>query len=163
MCRARAHFGRAVRHVQAQHFESSGFGRDETQEGLEHRALPGPVRTEQTHGALRKRCAYVAERGIGAVLNADLVENNGKICHAVWLERYTDRRAQRFVSLTGNAVRRSPSKLSAQAQLLGPFSKEPDDIRDVSFERQAHFLGAFPDVFPRHSPGKRLVLHSLDD
>ena len=78
--------------VQAEHAHLAAVGHDEPEQRLDHRALAGAVRAEQTHGSGAERRRHVAQRLVAAVRHRYRIQRDDRVVvpsvsHAL---RYTE-------------------------------------------------------------------------
>jgi hypothetical protein len=60
--------------IEAEHAHLAAVGWEQAQQGLDHRAFPGPIGAEQAHGAARKGGIDIAQRPLPAIADADTLE-----------------------------------------------------------------------------------------
>jgi hypothetical protein len=73
---AAADLERRLCHVETEHAHAAARRHDEPEQRLDHRALAGAVRAQESHRAGRKRRRHVAQRRVLAVLNGHVFERD---------------------------------------------------------------------------------------
>ena len=150
----RAHLERPLGDVQARAPRAvPAFGGMNPSSALSIVLLPAPFGPSRPTAPAGKRRGDVAQGGVLAVHDADVIEDDGRVRHQ-GLSSYGLRNDIRSQA--------GPGSRALQPQLVGALAQERDHVGDVLIERQANLLGALPQILARHGARERFVLHPLD-